>query len=223
MNEEKEKGAKGSTTNKIRKLHRQYNKILVDLFDQFAAESIEEALDKNEGSFGENIQEIIQCALDCLKGKVMNELGVKDNAGGEIDIAVGGIDLADGVGIMGDEEEKHSEDETDEEHEEHEAEETPEEEAEEHAEGESEKDENDEELEEKAPPGAKYERMVKHIKKSEKKEGKGTDEAKKIAFATAWKKHNESDETLMKDKVVSASRRNDQSLLTEAYASIYKK
>jgi len=223
MNEEKEKGPKGSTTNKIRKLHRQYNKILVDVFDQFAAESIEEALDKNEGSFGENIQSIIQCALDCLKCKVMNELGVKDNAGG-MNIAVGGIDLADGAGIMmGDEAEPHDEDETEEEHEEHEEEETPEEEAEEHAEGESEEDENDEELEEKAPPGAKYERMVKHIKKSEKKEGKNTEEAKKIAFATAQKKYNESVTSVIGDKAVSASRRGDQVSLTEAYTSIYKK
>ncbi len=221
MNEEKDKGPKGSTTNKIRKLHRQYNKILVDLFDQFAAESIEEALEKNEGSFGENIQDIVQCALDCLRCKVMHELGVKDSG---VVIAVGGIDLADGAGIMADgETEPHFEGETEEEHAEHEAEEKPEDEAEEHAEDESEEDENDEELEEKAPPGAKYERMVKHIKKSEKKSGKGTDKAKKIAFATAWKKHNESDETLVNDKAVSASRRNDQISLTEAYTSIYKK
>ncbi len=143
MNEEKDKGPKGSTTNKIRKLHRQYNKILVDLFDQFAAESIEEALEKNEGSFGENIQSIVQCALDCLKCKVMNELGVKDNT--EVGIAIGGIDLADGAGIMmGDEAEPHSEDETEEEHKEHEAGETSEEEAEEHKDDKSEKDEDDE-------------------------------------------------------------------------------
>ena len=100
---------KGSTTKKIRKLQRQYEKILVDLFDQFAAESIEEALDKNEGSFGENIQSIVQCALDCLKGKVMQELGVSSDAGGEAGGAVGaimggmglgGMSLQDGMGSM---------------------------------------------------------------------------------------------------------------------------
>ena len=42
---------------------------------------------------------------------------------------------------------------------------------------------------EDAPPGAKYERMVKHIKKSYKKDGKLTDEEKSIAYATAWKNH----------------------------------
>jgi len=89
MKDEKEsKGPKGSTTNKVRKLQKQYNKILVDLFDQFAAESIEEALDKNEGSFGENIQSIVQAALDNLKGKVMEELGVGGD--GAIGIAIGG-------------------------------------------------------------------------------------------------------------------------------------
>lgn len=42
------------------------------------------------------------------------------------------------------------------------------------------------ELMEKAPPGAKYERMVKHIKKSLK----GKPRATEIAFATAWKQYN---------------------------------
>ncbi len=42
---------------------------------------------------------------------------------------------------------------------------------------------------EDAPPGAKYERMVKHIKKSYKKDGKLTDEEKSIAYATAWKNY----------------------------------
>ena len=42
---------------------------------------------------------------------------------------------------------------------------------------------------EDAPPGAKYERMVKHIKKSYKKDGKLTDEEKGIAYATAWKNY----------------------------------
>lgn len=42
------------------------------------------------------------------------------------------------------------------------------------------------ELLEKAPPGAKYERMVKHIKASLK----GQPRAKEIAFATAWKQYN---------------------------------
>ena len=42
---------------------------------------------------------------------------------------------------------------------------------------------------EKAPPGAKYERMVKHIKKSYAKDGL-TDQEKSISYATAWKAKN---------------------------------
>jgi hypothetical protein len=43
---------------------------------------------------------------------------------------------------------------------------------------------------EKAPPGAKAERMVKHIKKGYAKDGKVTPKEKGIAYATAWKAHN---------------------------------
>ncbi len=45
-------------------------------------------------------------------------------------------------------------------------------------------------LPEEAPPGAKAERMVKHIKKGYAKDGKLTDKEKSIAYATAWKQHN---------------------------------
>ena len=45
---------------------------------------------------------------------------------------------------------------------------------------------------ESAPPGDKYERMVKHIKKGYAKDGKLTPKEKSIAYATAWKaKKNE--------------------------------
>ncbi len=46
------------------------------------------------------------------------------------------------------------------------------------------------EVDEKAPPGAKSERMVKHIKKGYAADGKLTDKEKGIAYATAWKHHN---------------------------------
>ena len=49
--------------------------------------------------------------------------------------------------------------------------------------------EGDEEIVEKAPPGAKYERMVKHIKKGYSKDGL-SDKEKSIAYATAWKAKN---------------------------------
>ena len=41
-----------------------------------------------------------------------------------------------------------------------------------------------------APPGAKAERMVKHIKKGYAKDGDLTDTERSIAYATAWKHHN---------------------------------
>jgi len=45
-------------------------------------------------------------------------------------------------------------------------------------------------LNEVAPPTKKHERMVKHIKKNYKKDGKLTDDEKSIAYATAWKNYN---------------------------------
>ena len=45
-------------------------------------------------------------------------------------------------------------------------------------------------LNEVEPPTKKHERMVKHIKKSYKKDGKLTDDEKSIAYATAWKNYN---------------------------------
>ena len=45
-------------------------------------------------------------------------------------------------------------------------------------------------LDEVAPPGAKAERMVKHIKKGYASDGKLSKKEKGIAYATAWKAHN---------------------------------
>jgi hypothetical protein len=52
-------------------------------------------------------------------------------------------------------------------------------------------DELNESLKEIAPPGAKAERMVKHIKKSLSKDGRLSDKDKAIAYATTWKAHND--------------------------------
>lgn len=290
MREEKElKGAKGSTLGKVRKLQKQYNKILVDLFDQFAAESIEAALEKNEGSFGENIHNIVQDALDELKGKILNELGVEMQG---CEMAVGISPAVDGMGIMTGESPIEMESEDESEESEEEEDESEEDESEEDEDESEEDEEEDEELNEdlsysaiiakspaiknemrkyneiahqkklqggemtpdlekqlraiktniklaaqqmgidiynvpelaeivmeKAPPSAKSERMVKYIKKSAKKAGKGEKEAKRIAYATAWKKYNES--VFISDKVLTESRKKDQLTLTEAYASMY--
>ena len=45
-------------------------------------------------------------------------------------------------------------------------------------------------LNEVAPPTKKHERMVKHIKKAYKKDGKLTDDEKSIDYATEWKNYN---------------------------------
>ena len=52
----------------------------------------------------------------------------------------------------------------------------------------------EETISEVAPPSAKAERMVKHIKKGYSKDGKLTDKEKSIAYATAWKQHNKKEE-----------------------------
>jgi len=50
-------------------------------------------------------------------------------------------------------------------------------------------------IDDDAPPGAKAERMVKHIKKGYAKDGDLTDTERSIAYATAWKHHNQKDES----------------------------
>ena len=47
-------------------------------------------------------------------------------------------------------------------------------------------------VKEAAPPTAKGERMVKHIKKGYADDGELTDKERSIAYATAWKAHNKS-------------------------------
>ena len=73
------------------------------------------------------------------------------------------------------------------------------------------RDTKGDQLKEKAPPGAKYERMVKHIKAEYAKNGL-TDKEKSIAYATAWKAKNANmeEETLdeARFKIVRARIRN---------------
>ena len=61
---------------------------------------------------------------------------------------------------------------------------------------------------ESAPPTAKGERMVKHIKKGYANDGQVTDKEKSIAYATAWKQHN-------KDKNESVETGEDMTKLQE--------
>ena len=64
-------------------------------------------------------------------------------------------------------------------------------------------------IDEVAPKGAKYERMVKHIKAGYEKDGKLTDKEKSIAYATAWKaKNKKMEEGLTAEQVMAEIRKN---------------
>lgn len=65
-------------------------------------------------------------------------------------------------------------------------------------------EEDVEQIEEKAPPGAKFERMVKHIKKKYAKDGL-TKQEKSIAYATAWKAKNKEE---MKEAIEAELKKN---------------
>ena len=95
-NEKTEK--KSGIAGKIDKLQKQYNKILVDLFRENAECCIDEAIEGSTGPIGSNIEEIIQSALDSLKSKVMEELGIAGEVSIDVDIMSG---MDDGVGIGG--------------------------------------------------------------------------------------------------------------------------
>ena len=78
-------------------------------------------------------------------------------------------------------------------------------------------------MSEKAPPGAKYERMVKHIKQGYAKDGKLTPQEKSIAYATAWKKKNaDMDEGILSGKDLPWQQPGDPTL-TKTMTQDYKK
>ena len=64
-------------------------------------------------------------------------------------------------------------------------------------------------IDEMAPKGAKYERMIKHIKDKYSKDGKLNDKEKSIAYATAWKAKNKNmEEGLTAEQVMTEIRKN---------------
>ena len=64
-------------------------------------------------------------------------------------------------------------------------------------------------IDEMAPKGAKYERMIKHIKDKYSKDGKLSDKEKSIAYATAWKAKNKNmEEGLTAEQVMAEIRKN---------------
>ena len=173
-------GEEGSEIkNKVEKLQKQYNDILIDAFDKYASECIESALSSVKSSFGENIEGILDDALKQLKDKIMGDLGVEGamNAMGQLggmDVDMGddhGVEFGANVGgvptisVTGDQSEVE-----DEANPSHEAGETPEQEAEERVTG-----EEDEEVQEtfdatRKFPGA-FKKKVKG-KKEDKKDDK---------------------------------------------------
>lgn len=93
-------GSKGGPfTSKIRTLQKQYNDLLIDAFEKYAPECIEDALDETKSAFGENIEDILQSALDKLKAKIMGDLGVEGSSDieGMPPAAMGSFDPAAGA------------------------------------------------------------------------------------------------------------------------------
>lgn len=87
----------GTTKKKFKKLQNQYNKILIDLFQEHASECIEEALEESPGSFGANIHDILDSALDKLRDAVAKELDIDDETGELEDIDA--VALGPGIAV----------------------------------------------------------------------------------------------------------------------------
>lgn len=88
--------------NKVKQLQKQYNDLLVDAFETYAAECIENALNGVESSFGENISDILDSALQELKSKILADLGVEVGSvdgviGGAVDGAIDGEEGMEGA------------------------------------------------------------------------------------------------------------------------------
>jgi len=82
----------GPFTSKIRSLQKEFNKLLVDAFEKYAPECIEDALDSKGDSFGENIEDTLDNALSNLKGKILDDLGVESQDNMMAPAAMGSFD-----------------------------------------------------------------------------------------------------------------------------------
>ena len=74
--DEEDSGDSG-VQSKIKTLQKQYNDILVDAFTKYAPECIECALEESEVAFGENVEGILQTALDSLRSKILADFGME--------------------------------------------------------------------------------------------------------------------------------------------------
>jgi len=71
------KGHGSSIKGKIKSLQKQYNDLLIGAFEKYSGECIDQALSDTEGAFGEKIADVVDVALNLLKGKVLAEFGIK--------------------------------------------------------------------------------------------------------------------------------------------------
>ena len=69
--------AGGAFKSQVKSLQKQYNDLLTDAFEKYAPECIEDALDEVDSAFGENIEDILDLAMQKLKDKILGDLGVE--------------------------------------------------------------------------------------------------------------------------------------------------
>jgi hypothetical protein len=83
--EDGEAGGDKGVQSKIQTLQKQYNDIMQDAFTKYAPDCIEDALNSSEGAFGEDIEGVLQTALDGLKTKILGDFGI-ESAEGDIEL-----------------------------------------------------------------------------------------------------------------------------------------
>jgi hypothetical protein len=80
----------------------------------------------------------------------------------------------------------------------------------------------EENINEVSPPTAKSERMVKHIKKSYAKDGELTDKEKAIAYATAWKQYNKTQNEAVDQKIQDQPTKSDDNVRSKQSDAVKK-
>lgn len=89
----------GSFSTDVDSLRKQYSELLANVFAEFAPDAIESALDGSDGPFGDNIQTIIQTAIDHLKGMIYDEFELEDTDLGIDPSAMGSFDPSAAVDV----------------------------------------------------------------------------------------------------------------------------
>lgn len=106
--EEDNSGGDAGIKNKVKSLQKQYNELLKSAFEKYAPECIEDALNETESAFGENIETILDNALNNLRTAILGDLGIESCCtsltaiGAEGDEGGGMVLDLDGVGDVED-------------------------------------------------------------------------------------------------------------------------